>query len=289
MVRFLVSIVILLHSSAWGVGLRLTLINVGHGDAIFLRSHSGATMLVDCGDIPGGPKKSHGVRRFFRGMRLRQLNYLVLTHPHRDHIGGVQWVLANVRVGCILDPGYPSPSPYYSGLLRTAADRSIPVRFLRAGDKIRFAPQIQLRVLNPPRRLYRHTHSDPNNNSLVLHLRYLKFSCLLCGDAEEAALRDMTGSNPGRLRCRVLKVPHHGSRTSIHPPFLKAVAPDLALISVGPRGGSHPFSFAVALPHPKTIAAYAKLQARLLRSDRHGDISVETDGTNIRVFTERQR
>jgi competence protein ComEC len=231
--------------------LEISAIDVGQGDSIFVVSPEGRTMLVDAGGPIGGTThqgNSAGghagnfdigedvVSPYLWSRRVHRLDVVALTHAHSDHMGGMPAVLRNFRPR-ELWVGHNPPTPAYQQLLSEAASLGITVRSFSAGDTMSFGTTT-VHVLAPAPG-YQPGDSATNNDSLVLHLSYAGHAALLEGDAEapsEVAMLSLPGND---LASDLLKVGHHGSKTSTIPPFLARVAPHLAVISVGPYNSYH--------------------------------------------------
>lgn len=252
---------------------RVDFLDVGQGDAILIRTPS-YKVLVD-----GGPSPQTIARRL--GERLpfwdRQIDLIVLTHPHEDHLMGLMEVLQRYQVDGILATPYEHDSTLYRQWRVLIRDRGVRYVIAGQGQEVRLGSEARLRVLLPAVSLFRGTDSDPNNNSVVLRLEVGDFSALLPGDIEEEAQQKLL-AEPLGLESQVLKVPHQGARNALSEGFLGRVNPQLAVISVGEK---NPFGH----PAQETIQ---KLQGiRVLRTDQQGTIEVETDGRAYRVVAER--
>lgn len=262
----------------------MTFLDVGQGDAIVIRAPSGRVMMIDGGGEIEGHETGYdiGVRRVIpalRRMGIRQIDVLMLSHPHEDHAGGLVAVAENFRVGVMLDSGYPHPAPSYPHLLRVVEGRATPYRLARRGMQIDLAGGVRALVLHPEEPLIHGSSSDVNLNSVVVRLTYGQVSALFTGDVE-GLIEGKLVENGDELRSTVLKVAHHGSRTSSRPEFLDAVSPQVAVISVG---SWNPFGH----PHAVTLDALAAVGAHMYRTDRHGAVTVETDGRSLWVRTTR--
>ncbi|HET6781681.1 MAG TPA: DNA internalization-related competence protein ComEC/Rec2 [bacterium] len=262
----------------------MTFLDVGQGDAIVIRAPSGLVMMIDGGGEIEGRETGFdiGTRRIvpaLRRMGIRQIDVLVLSHPHEDHAGGLVAVVENFRVGVMLDSGYPHPAPSYPHLLHAVEDHRIPYRLARRGMQIDLADGVKALVLHPEEPLIVGSGSDVNLNSVVVRLTYGHISALFTGDIE-GLIEGRLAESGDELRSTVLKVAHHGSRTSSRPEFLEAVSPQVAVISVG---AWNPFGH----PHAVTLDALAAVGARIYRTDRHGAVTVESDGRTLWVRTVR--
>jgi competence protein ComEC len=259
--------------------LEVSAIDVGQGDSIFVVSPDGRTMLVDAGG-PAGVSPHQGnfdigedvVSPYLWSRHIRRLDIVALTHAHSDHMGGMAAVLRNFRPH-ELWVGHNPPIPAYRELLSEAATLGITVRSLSSGDTMTLGAAT-VHVLAPAPG-YQAGDSASNNDSLVLHLSYAGHSALLEGDAEAPSETAMLSLPPGDLASDLLKVGHHGSKTSTIPPFLARVAPRLAVISVGPFNSYH---------HPRweTLQKLQVEGARTWRTDLLGISTFYIDGTGVR-------
>jgi competence protein ComEC len=259
--------------------LEISALDVGQGDSIFVVSPDGHTMLVDAGGPTGGSTHQGNfdigedvVSPYLWSRHVHRLDVVALTHAHSDHMGGMPAVLRNFRPR-ELWVGRNPPIDAYRQLLSEAASLGIQVRSFSAGDTMPFGPAT-VRVLSPAPR-YQPGSAATNDDSLVLHLSYAGHSALLEGDAEAPSEAAMLSLPPGDLASDLLKIGHHGSKTSTIPPFLARVAPHLAVISVGPFNGYH---------HPRweTLDKLENEGARTWRTDMLGISTFYIDGTGVR-------
>jgi competence protein ComEC len=241
--------------------LALTFFDIGQGDAALIVSPTGKRVLVD-----GGPPE--GTQALLDGLSQRgidRIDLVLLSHPHLDHLGGLRKLLERVQVSMFLDAGYPSTSPPYTALLQALQDKKIPVTQATLGRNIDLGDGANLRVLGPPSPWLTHTRSDVNANSVVVRLTWRERTALFSGDAEpetERWLLSRYRSEPALLSAEVLKVPHHGGKYSSTAPFLAAVHPRWAVISVAAENDYHH-------PTPEAMARLAQAGAQLLRTDQN--------------------
>ena len=258
----------------------LHVLDVGQGDAVALRTPRGRWVLVDAGRAWRGGDAGHRVVVPYVRRRGGELAALVLSHPHADHVGGAASVLRRLGAGVIWDAAFVLGSEVYADALREARRRRVPWRRVRPGDSLTL-DGVALRVLAPDS-AWTAALDDPNLASVVLSVQFGRVRFLLVGDAEapeERWLLDRAGRDPAlaaALRADVLKVGHHGSRTSSTPEFVRVVAPRLALVSVG-AGNSY------GHPSAAVLHRLRRAGAEVLRTDRHGTLVVRTDGRRIRV------
>jgi competence protein ComEC len=276
--------VLLLEAGARRAGaprgeLRATFLDVGQGDAAIVDLPDGEAIVIDGGGLVGSPIDT-GERVVAPTLRSRRRTHLaaaVLTHPHPDHFTGLASGLAAVRVGALWDTGEgerEGVSGPYAALMGGARARAVPI--LRPSDVCgaRVVGGARIDVLAPcpapvPDR-------GPNDNSFVMRIAYGARAMLFVGDAEREEEEDLLARARDRLRADVLKVGHHGSRTSSSAAFLAAVAPSEAVVSVGSRNR-------FGHPHPVTLDALSASGARVWRTDHDGAIVAATDGAALRI------
>jgi competence protein ComEC len=260
--------------------LHLWVLDVGQGDAILVRSPGGHTALIDGG--PAATPLLNGI-----GERLpfwqRDLDLLVLTHPHQDHMMGFIEVLGRYRVDQVVQTHFTSTVGVQAEWLSAIGRRGIPVHYPRKGDTISFEgePEVTLRVLHPasPYASYGLTGDDLNEASIALQLTYGNQSLLLAGDIQANAEGELARSGED-IYSRVLKVAHHGSDSSSTLPFLDAVRPQVAVISVGE---ANKFGH----PSQKTIEALEKAGALVYRTDQNGTVEIIAGEDSMWVRSER--
>jgi len=263
--------------------LTLTVFDVGQAESLLLET-GGHTLLVDTGGVPFGGGIDVGRRvlapaLWARG--IRSLDALLVSHGDPDHLGGAVAIADDFRPRQIWEGiRVPQHLPTEE-LIHDAARLRIPIAPLRAGETMRLddVDDVQLRVLHPPppeweRRRVR------NDDSVVLEVVYGDVTMLLTGDIsaeiERAILPQLT-----RSRIRVLKVAHHGSRTSSSSAFLEGWRPQIAVISCG-RGNRF------GHPTPEVLRRLEAIGATVLRTDRDGQITIQTDGRSLRLATYRR-
>lgn len=255
--------------------LEVKLLDVGHGDAILLRTQAVA-ILVDTGDY----KNSDILVRRLKALGVRKLDALIVTHHHLDHLGGVIKILNNFDVKNYYDNGIVNPQSEISkDVEKLILNEILSRRILGAGQKLEFADNINLNFLAPVSKKG-FPEKDLNNNSLVFKLQYGEFSMLFTGDIEAKAENDLVSRYGKSLQSTVLKVAHHGSRTSSTYNFLKAVQPQLALISCGDKEKYNH-------PNEKVLGTFKYLQIPVKVTSQNGEITLRTAGEKYKVMTDK--
>ena len=257
-------------------GLSITVLDVGQGDSIFIECPSGKKLLVDGGGRKAGERI---VVPFLRRKGIQKLDMVILTHAHEDHVGGLPAVLEKVKVDSVLDAGYVYGSSAYRRFLELIKSNKIKYCLARGGQQLDFGGQMNARVLHPDAFFASSQNENINNASIVFRLRYGEFSMLFTGDNEvegEQGILEMFP--PALLRSTILKVGHHGSRTSTSAPFLAAVRPEAAIISCGRR---NKFKH----PHRSTLERLKK--ARTYRTDERGAVTIKSDGRRYWIRSAR--
>ena len=246
-------------------------LDVGQGDAILVEAVGGRTLLFDGGPNAGGPLEPAVVFRL-RELNVDTIDILAFSHPHADHVGGLASVMRNFTVLEVLDPGMPYSSWIYEDFLNSVMDMDCSYRFLETGMTLQLSPLVTACVVSAGGE---ETDLNLNENSAVLRITCGNFSTLLTGDIEENSERTLTHS---ALPVIVLKVPHHGSLTSVFPPWLRRMSPQIAVFSAGRNNR-------FGHPHPRVIEIYRELGSEILRTDTQGTIVVQTDGEVFSIST----
>jgi competence protein ComEC len=241
----------------------VTMLDVGQGESIHLRYPDGMDALIDTGGTLNSDGQASNfvgerlISRYLWGQRSRRLDYVLLTHPHADHIQGFPFVRRVFPIGRLFYFEFPDP------------DGRVPRRRLVAGDRF-WVAGVEHSVLHPARE----STWDTNNSSLVVLLRYGNFTLLLTGDIENPAEQKLL---PQLGPVTVLKVAHHGANTSNSRAFLEKTQPRLALISAGRRNR-------FGHPSVETLERLEKARVTTLATPDWGTIRIETDGLEWKVF-----
>ncbi len=264
--------------------LSISVLDVGQADAILLQDGK-RNIMVDVGnDVKDKVGDSGGRQALIKALdkaRVNRIKTVFVTHHHRDHMGNIMYVRGKYGVSNIYDSGYVN-NGYKASVALNSDLRAgrYNGQALKAGDKITIDKNYYIEVLAPGDFLSKKDLKNMNNTSLVLMLHYGSFKMLLTGDAEapvEDALQQKYGTE---LQADVLKVGHHGSKTSSYWPFISKVKPKYALISCG--------DFSIYKhPNKNVVGSLTHLGAKVLTTHDHGTLTVTTDGKSFDVLTER--
>ena len=267
--------------------LRITLLDVGQGDAILLEDDQ-RKVMVDVGDnkkdkLGYGGSVALKMALAKAGVQegVDKINTVIISHHHGDHLGNIKWLAGKYKVSNIYDNAMPNPSNAVSQWLNTELRAGhYHNRVLKAGDKVDLGKGYYFEVLAPGDFLSKQDKARFNNTSIVMKLHYGQFTMLFTGDAE-APVEDYLQQKYGSaLKADVLKVGHHGSKTSSIYKFISKVQPQYALISCGNREiYNH--------PNKNVVGSLQHLGAKVLTTFEHGNITISTDGKGYEVRTER--
>lgn len=246
-------------------------VDVGQGDCEFIEFPDGKCMLIDSGEN----YYSDMVEERIKNEGYSAIDYLVVTHPHTDHMGGMSQIISDFEIGEIYMPYVTSNTKTFENMLEAVDSKGMTINTAKAGVTISFSEEITGEFLAPVGDGY----DEINNYSAVLKLTYNDVSFLFTGDAEELSEREMLESSYSELDADVLKAGHHGSRYSTTDDFLNAVSPQYAVIECDEDNK-------YGHPHSETLTRLENSGADIYRTDLNGNITFITDGTGIDVSTQ---
>ncbi len=254
--------------------LEIDFLDVGQGDSALVTMPDGTTLLVDGGgDIDSTRRIGETVVSEYLWWRgLSQIDYVLPTHADADHIDGLNDVLKNFSVRSALIARRPADDPEFAKFSQTLARTNTHSETIEAGDVIHFG-DVVVSVLWPPAG----GDKSANNDSIVLRIEYGERAILLTGDIEQAAERSLLASQQ-QLHADVIKVPHHGSKTSSTEGFVGATRPQLAIISVGRNSR-------FGHPHKEVVERWEANGATVLTTGNNGTITITTDGHELSLKT----
>ncbi len=246
--------------------LRVTFLDVAQGDATLIEFANGKTLLIDGGTKTAG---KFGVAPYLWQHRIRTIDMLLATHPQFDHMGGLPYLIRAFNVGTVWSNGRENKAAHYRDFQKALKSKGLEPRIINNQSPPLMIDNCRLSFLNPgikdglvPRK--------SNNDSIVLHLSCLTpgekmLSFLFTGDIEAEAETILLES-AADLKSHILKVPHHGSRSSSGESFISAISPNFAIISAGRKNRYHH-------PHKEVLAVYASQGIKIYRSDQEGAIT----------------
>ncbi len=247
--------------------LKVHYLDVGEADSIFIELPNGETMLIDAGEAQDEEK----IADYIENLNYDTINYVIGTHPHADHIGGLAYIIKNFDVKNIYMPKVAANTKTYENLLKTIKSKSLSITVAEKDKKIINTENLKAYFLAPENKKY----DELNNYSAILKIVFQDKSFLFMGDSEAYVEKTLTD-----VSADVIKVGHHGSNTSSSTSFIKKVNPEIAVISVGENNKyDH--------PDKDVIKAYEKLGTKIYRTDLNGNIVISTDGENLDVEVEK--
>lgn len=261
-------------------GLEVTFLDVGQGDCIFMENKNGTTYLVDCGSSDESKVGTYRLKPFMKAKGNRTLDYAIITHSDLDHISGIQELLEEhntpgaIHIKHLVLPNISEEmqDEAYIELIKKARNKNVEVLYIEKEDTI-MEEQLEITCLHPYREFVSET---VNGYSTVLSVKYGAFSLLLTGDLEKEGENWVVEN--GLQEYDVLKVAHHGSRNSTTDKFLSAVTPKYAILSYGHENR-------YGHPHEELISRLKEKNIKLYCTEKHGAITIISDGKNIDIKT----
>lgn len=251
--------------------LEVDFLDVGQGDAILIKAPDGQNILVD-----GGPDKTI-LKRLGENMAWwdRQIDLMILTHAHDDHVTGLIDVLKRYRVKRILYTGAVHNAPNYLNWLKLVRDKKTPLVIVDKEQVINLGDGAKIDILYPDQSFLNQTVDDLNQTSIVFSLSYGQSRFLFTGDAGEPVEKELLEQGAD-LGADLLKVGHHGSKYSTSQEFLEKVRPNIAVIQAGKNN---------SFGHPslRIIKRLERLGAEVFRTDENGRVKAVSDGINIKI------
>ncbi|MAG45026.1 hypothetical protein CL633_04030 [bacterium] len=261
------------YAEAGNKALKVVFFDIGQGDSIFVETPSGHQVLID-----GGPS-STVLSKLGRELAFydRDLDMIILTHPDSDHLNGIVEVLERYNVDLILWTGIEHTTIAYQEFKNLINQKNIKTKIAMSGQIIELG-QAVFYILWPSDNLENRTSYNINSTSIVAQLVYGESEFLFMGDAESRIETELIASDFGNLQSDVLKVGHHGSKTSTSLEFLKTIRPKASVISCGLKNKyKH--------PHENTLQNLQSINTKVFRTDLNGDVKMISNGENIHIKT----
>jgi len=249
-------------------GLEIDFLDVGQGDAIFIQAPNGNQVLLDAGPNKKVLSELSKVMPFYD----HSIDLAVESHPDNDHIAGFIDAFKRYDIGAIMESGVEVDTPVYQELEKTIKDKNIQKILAKRGMRINLGDGIYIDILLP---VINNPNFSPHDGMVVLKLNYGKNSFLLTGDMEEK-MENYLVSIDNNLKSDVLKIGHHGSKTSTSEALLGYVNPDYAIISVGKDNK-------YGHPTPEVLERLNQFKIPILRTDERGTIKIKSNGENLQI------
>ncbi|MBP7653815.1 MBL fold metallo-hydrolase [Candidatus Dependentiae bacterium] len=253
-----------------GKKIKIIYVDVGQGDAQIIITPSKKCFVIDTGKTP---KDGDKIADILEKNKIKKIDTLVLTHPHKDHIEGTLNLFKRIKVIKVFDSGHPSTTRTYKEILKQIKKNDIGYETPKRDDEFKWDKDISVKILHPAKGKY---YDNINNASIVIQMKYKNNVFLFTGDLEEDCEEELVKKFGNSLNSDVLKVGHHGSKTSSSQKFLDKVKPSYGIIQVGAGNKFHH-------PHPSTYKRLKKIMKNIYRTDEDGDIEVSSNGNKIEI------
>lgn len=244
--------------------LKVHYINVGQGDSILIQTKN-ENILIDAGTR----KDSHSVIDYLKKQNIKKLDYVIATHPHEDHIGGMPKVIDEFEIKNFYAPKKTTNTKIFKDMILGLKKKNLKINVAKAGISLNLSNNVMLNFLAPVKNNY----NNLNDYSAVVKIIDGNTKFLFTGDAEKNSEKDMLNSNAD-LSSDVLKIGHHGSHSSSSKEFLDKVDPKIAIISCGKNND-------YGHPHKETMKELQKRNIKIYRTDIDDNIVLTSDGKNI--------
>jgi len=261
--------------------LRVVVLDVGQGDSILITTPKGKNVLIDGGGSASEDEYYYDVGTKITVPALRKLGVwdidtIMLSHIHEDHLEGLIRVAEEFNFRNVILPEVPYTNEMLESLINIARSKGSKIFYVGENDRLMLEKDVYMEILSPIDGLIMGTQSNENNNSIVVRLRYKKFSMIFTGDIEKEAEYILKDRN---IKSAVLKVPHHGSSTSSSREFIDKVSPKVSIITVGKNFYGH--------PSQQTLENIREAGSVIYRTDMNGAIKIITNGLKLKLTSVR--
>ena len=248
--------------------LKVHYLDVGQGDSIFIELPNNETMLIDAAES----YQSENIINYLKNLNYQKIDYVIGTHPHTDHIGGLKDIINTFEIGKIYMPKVVSTTKTYESLLMAIKDKNLKINTAKAGTSIIDTDALKINILAPNNS----TYTELNNYSVVTKITYGTTKFLFMGDAEKLSENEIKEN----VAADVIKIGHHGSNTSSSIDFIRKVNAKYGIISVGLNNKYN-------LPKEETITNWENSGTKIYLTSINGTIRAISDGTNIKIESEK--
>lgn len=251
--------------------MKLHFLDVGQGDSCLVILPNKEVMLIDAGTSD----KESTVVNYIKDLNISKIDYLVMTHPDADHIGGMSSVIDNFEIGNIYMTNKTSTTKTFEDLLGKIDDNNMNITIPKANEIISEDNDFEVKLVSPIKE-----YDDNNDMSLVLQITHNENSFLLMGDASSEVEEDILNSNPN-ISADLIKIGHHGSSYSSSANFIEQVSPKFAIIS---SGNDNQYGH----PSNMTLETLNKFSVKIYRTDQLGHIIASSDGNTINITNKKE-
>lgn len=248
--------------------LKVHYLDVGQGDSIFIELPNNETMLIDAAES----YQSENIINYLKNLNYKKIDYVIGTHPHTDHIGGLKDIINTFEIGKIYMPKVVSTTKTYESLLMAIKDKNLKINTAKAGTSIIDTDALKINILAPTNS----TYTELNNYSVVTKITYGSTKFLFMGDAEKLSENEIKEN----VTADVIKIGHHGSNTSSSIDFIKKVNAKYGIISVGLNNKYN-------LPKSEIITNWENSGTKIYLTSINGTVRASSDGTNIKIESEK--
>lgn len=248
--------------------LKVHYLDVDQGDSIFVELPNNETMLIDAAES----YQSENIINYLKNLNYQKIDYVIGTHPHTDHIGGLKDIINTFEIGKIYMPKVVSTTKTYESLLMAIKDKNLKINTAKAGTSIIDTDALKINILAPNNSIY----TELNNYSVVTKITYGTTKFLFMGDSEKLIENEIKEN----VTADVIKIGHHGSNTSSSIDFIKKVNAKYGIISVGLNNKYN-------LPKEETITNWENSGTKIYLTSTNGTIRASSDGTNIKIESEK--
>ncbi len=261
--------------------LKIDFVNVGQGDCCVIRTPKGRTFVVDGGtnvsETDAKKAERELIYKYLTRINVNEVDGVVATHWHADDFTGLIPVLKRFKVNTVYETPIGFVNEFYKDFDEACKKNDIKRITVRAGNVLEWGDELFVQVLNPEDIYGSANHSEINNDSIVLLIRYGKVQVLLCADIQEDAEREILKYNEG-IKSQIIKIPDHGADQSAYKPFFKIVGAADGIISVG---ANNKFKY----PSDKSLELFEELGMKIYRTDRNGNIHLSIGGKDEKDYT----
>ncbi|MBC6297947.1 MBL fold metallo-hydrolase [Listeria sp. FSL L7-1517] len=255
-----------MQAEAAAPSIKVHFIDVGQGDAIYIKAPNGEDILIDAGN----KGKGKTVVNYLKKLKVKDIEIMIASHPDADNIGGLPEVMNSIKVKSLYAPKSTNTTAAYKNFVNTAKKKRLTIKNAKVGLKLP-VKGVTAQFVGPVKS---YGKTDRNNWSAVLHVTYKRNTFLFTGDAQVKAEKDMIKAKK-KLRADILKVSTQGSKNATSATFVNIVKPKYAIISVGKNGYDHPNS--------QTVRTLTKAKAKIYQTNKNKTIVVTGNGSSYKV------